>query len=86
MSSSDWTGGRGAHVVRNEFALVEVAYVNRDRSTSLLITDASSGRAVVLDALELEALTRVAREALRGLLLDENDEEATVCDECRRGA
>jgi hypothetical protein len=86
MSSSDWPGGRDVRVVRNEFALVEVAYVNRDRSTSVLITDATSGRAVVLDALELEALTRVAPEALRGLLLDEGDEGATVCDECRRGA
>lgn len=57
-------------VVRNEFAVVEVGFARRGDSVSLVVSDPASGRTVVLDATELEALVLVPRESLRGLLRD----------------
>ena len=54
--------------VRNEFAVVEVRVEERGTSTVLVIEDACEGAAVVLDALELEALTRTSHETLRRLI------------------
>lgn len=57
-------------VLRNEFAVVELSCLRRGESTSLVVTDAASGQSIVLDATELEALTRAPREAFRTLLLE----------------
>ena len=57
-------------VLRNEFAVVEISCLRRGDSTSLVVTDAATRRSVVLDATELEALTRAPREAFRTLLLE----------------
>ncbi len=56
-------------VLRNEFAVVELGCLRRGESTSLVVTDAASGRSIVLDATELEAMTRAPREAFRTLIL-----------------
>ena len=54
--------------VRNEFAVVEVSVREQGGSTVLVIEDAAEGNAVVLDALELEVLTRTSHETLRRLI------------------
>jgi hypothetical protein len=63
-------------VVRNEFAVVEVTVREQAGSTVLVVDDATSGREVVLDALELEALTRTSHGTLRRLICDTEAEEA----------
>ncbi|GAA2538350.1 hypothetical protein [Pseudonocardia hydrocarbonoxydans] len=55
-------------VVRNEFAMVEVALDRQAHDARLRITDRQTGRTVHLDALELEALTRIGHGDLRSLL------------------
>lgn len=54
--------------VRNEFAVVEVGVQARGGSTVLVIENATEDAAIVLDALELEALTRTGHDALRRLI------------------
>ena len=55
-------------VIRNEFAMVEVRKDDSAHDSRLLIRDMQTGEAVQLDALELEALTRVRHGDLRPLL------------------
>jgi hypothetical protein len=55
-------------LVRNEFAVVEVGFLQRGESVSVVVSDPAGGRSVVLDATELEALASVPRESLRRLL------------------
>lgn len=57
-----------AWVIRNEFAMVEVSKDDSAHDSRLLIRDMQTGEAVQLDALELEALTRVRHGDLRPLL------------------
>ncbi len=57
-----------AVVVRNEFSVVEVRFVRRGLSVSLVVADPATGRSTVLDATELEALAAAPRESLRALL------------------
>lgn len=62
------TGLPAPTLVRNEFAVVEVSFLQRGEAVSLVVSDAAGGRSVVLDATELEALASVPRESLRRLL------------------
>jgi hypothetical protein len=55
-------------VIRNEFAMVEVLKDDSAHDPRLLIRDMQTGATVHLDALELEALTRVRHGDLRPLL------------------
>lgn len=55
-------------VIRNEFSVVELRYVQRGDSVSLAVTDAVSGNEIVLDSTELESLARAPHEAFRSLL------------------
>lgn len=56
--------------IRNEFAVVDIT-VRRDTwGERLEITDAETGTAITLDALELEALTRLVHPELGPLILD----------------
>jgi len=55
-------------VIRNEFAMVEVVRDDSAHDPRLLIRDMQSGDTVQLDALELEALTRISHGDLRPLL------------------
>lgn len=55
-------------VIRNEFAMVEVQKDESAHDPRLLIRDMQSGDSVQLDALELEALTRIRHGDLRPLL------------------
>jgi hypothetical protein len=57
-----------AVVVRNEFSVVEVGYLRRGLTVSLVVTDPATGRSTVLDATELETLAAAPRESLRALL------------------
>lgn len=57
-------------VLRSGDDEVEVRYVPRGASTSLMVTDLRSGNAVVLDATELESLARAPGAELRRLLHD----------------
>ena len=68
-----------AVVLRNEFSLVELRYVQRGDSVSLSVTDGHSGSEIVLDSTELESLARAPHEAFRQLLreLDADHDEAT---------
>lgn len=69
MALSDRSTGLPARVlVRNEFAVVEVGFLQRGEAVSLVVSDPAGGRSVVLDATELEALASVPRESLRRLL------------------
>jgi hypothetical protein len=55
-------------VIRNEFAMVQVVRDASAHDPRLLIRDMQTGDAVQLDALELEALTRIRHGDLRPLL------------------
>lgn len=61
-------GADRAWVVRNEFAMVEVWLDRSAHDPLLLIRDMHAGPVIRLDALELEALTRVTHEDLKPLL------------------
>ena len=54
--------------IRNEFSLVEVSYLRRGASLSLVITDSTTGSRLVLDSTELESLARARHESFRRLL------------------
>lgn len=54
--------------IRNEFAIVKVGY-SGDVPKALVITDINTGSNVTLDALDLEVLTRIDKEQLRGLIV-----------------
>jgi Trk K+ transport system NAD-binding subunit len=53
-----------SHRISNEFAIVTVAVVESPRGTVLEIRSEESGRAIRLDALELEALAGVGHRDL----------------------
>jgi hypothetical protein len=55
-------------LVRNEFSVVELTWLARGDSLSLVVTDPATGRRTVLDATELEALVRAPHELFRALL------------------
>lgn len=55
-------------LIRNEFAMVEVSYVRRGHSLSLVVTDSATGSRIVLDATDLEALAQASHESFRKLL------------------
>lgn len=61
-------------VLRNEFSLVSLRYVQRGDSVSLAITDSLTGNEIVLDSTELESLARAPHEAFRALLRDLDDQ------------
>lgn len=63
-------------VLRNEFSLVELRYVQRGDSLSLAVTDALTGNQIVLDSTELESLARAPHEAFRALLRNLDDQHA----------
>lgn len=55
--------------IRNEFAIVKVGY-SGEVPKALIITDVNTGSSVTLDALDLEVLTRIDTEQLRGLIAE----------------
>ncbi|MCX8555155.1 hypothetical protein OS121_08610 [Mycolicibacterium mucogenicum] len=55
-------------VVGSEFAEVSVTFDVRGNSTRLRLEDMRTGRVRFLDALELETITWLSDERLRGLL------------------
>jgi len=55
-------------VMRNEFSMVELRYLRRGESLSLVITDTLNGNEIVLDSTELECLARAPHESFRRLL------------------
>lgn len=57
-----------AAVLRNEFSIVELRYVRRGDSVSLLIADTMADNEIVLDSTELESLARAPHESFRRLL------------------
>jgi hypothetical protein len=66
-------------VIRNEFAMVEVALERRESGDLLRITDVPGGASVSLDALELEALCSLGpqeRQRLRNPEWRMNDDSA----------
>lgn len=54
--------------IRNEFAMVQVRVDRSSHDPLLMIRDMHSGTTILLDPLELEALTRVSHEELKPLL------------------
>lgn len=56
--------------VRNEFAMVELAVVQGRTGDRVRIRDVETGTAIELDALQLEALTRVEHERFGPLIVD----------------
>ncbi len=63
-------------VLRDGDEIVQVRYVRRGASTSVHVTDARSGREIVLDATELESLARAPEPVLRELLRRRADGES----------
>jgi hypothetical protein len=61
-------------ILRNEFALVEITVVDAGNGPALSIRDADSGRSIVLDPLELEALTRCKHADFGPLVAAEGQE------------
>jgi hypothetical protein len=59
-----WRDGTAWLVLRNEFAMVEVALVEGRNGPGLAVRDSETGAGVTLDPLELEALTRLRHEDL----------------------
>ena len=55
-------------VLKNEFAMVEISVRDRKDGPMLEIVDAENGTSIMLDPLELEALTRFPHKALAPLL------------------
>jgi hypothetical protein len=60
--------------MRNEFSLVELSYLDRGDSMSLLVHDVLTGNEIVLDSTELESLARARHESFRRLLREIDDE------------
>ena len=60
-------------LLRNEFALVEIAVVDPGNGPALHIRDVETGRSIVLDPLELEALTRCKHADFGPLVVDDRD-------------
>jgi hypothetical protein len=72
-------------LLRNEFALVEVRVEDAGSGPALRIRDAETDRSILLDALELEALTRLSHNDFGRLVAldaphggDETDEKDWV--------
>ena len=57
-----------AVVLRGVDSVVEIRYVGRGATTSVMVTDVRTGDRVVLDATELESLVRGPHAELRRLL------------------
>ena len=74
MTHASASAGRipSEQLFRNEFAMVRVQRVEDPGGARLLIEDLASGEEVLLDALELEALTRT-RHVDFAPLLDPSD-------------
>jgi hypothetical protein len=60
-------------VLRNEFSLVQLRYLRRGDSISLVVTDTVHGNEITLDSTELETLARAPHEAFRKLLREIDD-------------
>ena len=58
----------GRQAYRNEFAMVYVSRVESANGVVMHIQDAASGNEIYLDAIELEALTRVGHSDFAPLL------------------
>ncbi len=58
-----------AHVLRNEFAMVEVMISTTGSKHTLRIRNADTDDEITLDALELEALTRMSHRSFGPLIL-----------------
>lgn len=56
-------------VLRSEFAMVEVTVEDGGNGPALRIRDADTGRTILLDPLELEALTRMRHGEFGPLLV-----------------
>lgn len=61
--------------VRNEFAVVELSVLHGRTGDRVQIRDVETGTIIELDALELEALSRVAHEDFGPLIVDRNPSE-----------
>lgn len=72
-SAIDTGSAPPAAILRNEFSLVEVGYVRRGDSVSLLVHDSITGAETLLDATELESLARAPHESFRRLLREIDD-------------
>ncbi|MGH3759324.1 hypothetical protein [Actinophytocola sp.] len=71
MSSGDTEGGRTPRAfIRNEFSVVRIEWCTDERRGSLRIEVPSTDQSIVLDPLELEALTKIDRVLLRELLVE----------------
>lgn len=78
-------GGDGEHGttirarlrVRNEFAMVELVVMTGHTGDRVVVRDVEVGTEIELDALELEALTRVDHESFGPLIVDRFPEEPT---------
>ncbi len=69
--------GDGATVralLRSEFALVEITVVDSGNGPALRLRDVETGRSIVLDPLELEALTRCKHADFGPLVAADADE------------
>lgn len=60
-------------VLREDGEEVEIRYVRRGASTSLMVTDRQTGSTAVLDATELESLARAPGSEVRELIGDIGD-------------
>ena len=55
-------------VVRNEFSIVELSYVQDGGGLRLVVSDADTGEHIALGAADLAALARSSHESFRRLL------------------
>lgn len=55
-------------VVRNEFSLVELSYVQDGNGLKLVVSDADTGEHIALAAADLAILARSSHESFRRLL------------------
>ncbi len=60
-----------SHYLRNEFAMVEVTISTSGGNQMLRIRNADTNDEIVLDPLELEALTRMDHRAFGSLILSD---------------
>lgn len=67
------TGRTPATFIRNEFSVVRIAWCTDERRGSLRIDVPATDQSIVLDPLELEALTKIDRVLLRELLLEDDE-------------
>jgi len=74
MIPDEGTVRPSAVVLRNADSTVEVRYVGRGATTSVMVTDVRTGDHTILDATELESLARGQRAELRRLLTGIADE------------